>query len=93
VIAVDGPIAALAIINERPDVGLLFTDVVMGPMNGRKLADEARSRRPGLPVVFTTGFSRNAIVHNGVLDPGVILLQKPATLGDLARRVRAALNG
>ncbi|WP_349017724.1 ATP-binding protein [Rhizobium sp. 32-5/1] len=92
VIAVDGAIAALTVIGERPDVRCLFTDVVMAPMNGRKLADEAMRKRPGLPVVFTTGYSRNAIVHNGVLDPGVIFLQKPATLGDLARKVRAALD-
>ncbi|WP_426124416.1 response regulator [Pararhizobium sp. PWRC1-1] len=92
VIAVDGPIAALATIEQRPDVALLFTDIVMPQMNGRLLADEARIKRPGLPVVFTTGYSRNAVVHNGVLDPGVIFLQKPATLGDLARKVRAALD-
>jgi CheY-like chemotaxis protein len=92
VIAVDGPVAALALIEARPDVRLLFTDIVMAQMNGRQLADEARNRRPGLPVVFTTGYSRNAVVHNGVLDPGVIFLQKPATLGDLARKVRMALD-
>ncbi|WP_342633724.1 ATP-binding protein [Neorhizobium lilium] len=92
VVAADGPLAALQIIAARSDVALLFTDVVMAPMNGRKLADEARIKRPGLPVVFTTGYSRNAVVHNGVLDPGVIFLQKPATLGDLARKVRAALD-
>jgi PAS domain S-box-containing protein len=92
VIAVDGPVAALAVIDERRDVTLLFTDIVMAQMNGRQLADEARSKRPGLPVVFTTGYSRNAVVHNGVLDPGVIFLQKPATLGELGRKVRAALN-
>lgn len=65
----------------------------MAPMNGRKLADEATRRWPGLPVLFTTGYSRNAVVHNGVLDPGVIFLQKPATLGDLARKIRMALDG
>ncbi|WP_275784725.1 PAS domain-containing hybrid sensor histidine kinase/response regulator [Pararhizobium gei] len=92
VMPVDGPVAALAAIDERPDVSLLFTDIVMAPMNGRMLADEARRRRPGLPVVFTTGYSRNAVVHNGVLDPDVIFLQKPATLGDIARKPRAALD-
>jgi PAS domain S-box-containing protein len=92
VIPVDGPVAALATIEKRPDVVLLFTDVVMAQMNGRQLADEARTRRPGLPVLFATGYSRNAVVHNGVLDPGVIFLQKPATLGDLARKVRVALD-
>jgi len=92
VVAVDGPVAALKLIDERPDVKLLFTDIVMAPMNGRKLADEIWSKRPGLPVVFTTGYSRNAVIHNGVLDEGVIFLQKPAALGDLARKVRMALD-
>ncbi|WP_426237973.1 ATP-binding protein [Pararhizobium sp. DWP1-1-3] len=92
VIAVDRPSAALAVIDERPDVKLLFTDIVMPQMNGRELADRARVKRPGLSVVFTTGYSRNAVVHNGILDPGVIFLQKPATLGDLARKLRTALD-
>jgi PAS domain S-box-containing protein len=92
VVAVDGPVSALKVIDERPDVKLLFTDIVMAPMNGRKLADEIWSKRPGLPVVFTTGYSRNAVIHNGVLDEGVIFLQKPAALGDLARKVRMALE-
>ncbi|TDK37581.1 hypothetical protein E2F50_12110 [Rhizobium deserti] len=64
----------------------------MAQMNGRKLADEARASRPGLPVVFTTGYTRNAVVHNGVLDPGVIFLQKPSSLGELATKLRAALD-
>ncbi|WP_348270768.1 ATP-binding protein [Rhizobium sp. Root1212] len=92
VVAVDGPFAALKIVDERPDVKLLFTDIVMAPMNGRKLADEIWRKRPGLPVVFTTGYSRNAVIHNGVLDEGVIFLEKPAALGDLARKVRLALD-
>jgi PAS domain S-box-containing protein len=92
VIAVDGPVAALDTIEQRQDVALLFTDIVMAQMNGRQLADQARIKRPGLPVVFTTGYSRNAVVHNGVLDPGVIFLQKPATLGELARKLRVALD-
>jgi CheY-like chemotaxis protein len=92
VLAVDGPIAALQVIDERLDVKLLFTDIVMAPMNGRKLAEEIWSKRPGLPVVFTTGYSRNAVIHNGLLDDGVIFLQKPAALGDLARKVRMGLD-
>jgi CheY-like chemotaxis protein len=63
VIAVDGPLLALAVIEERLDVRLLFTDIVTAQMNGRKLADEARIKRAGLPVVFTTGYSRNAVVQ------------------------------
>ena len=54
-------------------------------MNGRQLADEARRRRPGLKVLFTTGYARNAIVHDGRLDPGVDLITKPFTQAALAR--------
>ncbi|MFN7090553.1 MAG: ATP-binding protein [Allorhizobium sp.] len=92
VVAVEGPVAALGVVEEREDITLLFTDIVMAQMNGRKLADEAKLKRPGLPVVFTTGYTRNAVVHNGVLDAGVILLQKPASLGELARKIRAAID-
>ncbi|MBM0205651.1 response regulator [Micromonospora sp. STR1s_5] len=79
VVAPDAP-AALKMLDAEPDVDLLFTDVVLPPgMNGRELADEASRRRPGLKVLFTTGYSRNAIVHNGRLDPGVNLIGKPFT--------------
>ncbi|HWA47045.1 MAG TPA: ATP-binding protein [Dongiaceae bacterium] len=83
--------AALRLIDANPDIALLFTDIVMPDMNGRKLADEALKRRPGLPILFTTGFSRNAVVHNGVLDPGVNFLAKPFTLQQLAEKIREAL--
>ena len=60
-------------IERRHDIDLLFTDIVMpGGMNGRQLADEAIRRRPGLKVLFTTGYTRNAIVHHGRLDPDVL---------------------
>jgi CheY-like chemotaxis protein len=75
------------------DVALLFTDVGLpGGINGRQLADEARRRRPGLKVLFTSGYARNAIVHHGRLDPGVELLQKPFAFAALAGRVRTALD-
>ena len=61
-------------------------------MNGRKLADEALRRRPDLKVLFTTGYTRNAIVHNGVLDPGVQLIGKPFTIEELAAKVREVLD-
>jgi two-component SAPR family response regulator len=61
-------------------------------MNGRDLADEAVRRRPELKVLFTTGYTANAIVHQGRLDPGVNLLTKPFTYEGLARKVRALLG-
>jgi hypothetical protein len=60
--------------------------------NGRKLADEALRRRPELKVLFTTGYTRNAVVHNGVLDAGVHLIGKPFTIEELAVRVREVLD-
>ncbi len=92
VLEADGGAAALQLIDAHPQIALLFTDVVMPEMNGRKLADEARKRRPGLKVLFTTGYTRNAVVHNGVLDPGVHLIGKPYTIEDLATRVREVLD-
>jgi DNA-binding NtrC family response regulator len=61
-------------------------------MNGRQLADEATRRRPGLHVLYTTGYTRNAIVHHGTLDPGVHLITKPFTLDALARKVAEVLQ-
>lgn len=83
---------ALRLLEQQPDIRLLFTDVVMPAVNGRELADRARARQPGLRILFTTGYTRNAVVHNGLLDPGVRLLTKPFTLEQLARAVRAALD-
>lgn len=83
---------ALKIVEERDTIALLLTDVVMPGLNGRKLADAARDRRPGLKVVYMTGYSRNAIVHQGRLDPDVELLQKPVASDDLAAMVRKVLD-
>lgn len=82
----------LEMLDRHPEVCLLFTDVVMPGMSGRLFADVARQRKPELRVLFTTGYSRNAIVHNGVLDPGVHLLPKPASLEQLALKVREVLD-
>ena len=71
----------------RDDIRLLFTDVGLPGINGRVLAKEAQHRLPGLKVVFTTGYARNAIVHGGLLDPGVELLPKPFTIDSLARKL------
>jgi DNA-binding response OmpR family regulator len=85
--------AALDIVDRHPEIALLFTDVVLaGGINGRALADEALRRRPGLKVLFTTGYTANAIVHHGRLDPGVNLIGKPFTYADLAARVRSVID-
>jgi signal transduction histidine kinase/CheY-like chemotaxis protein len=83
---------ALATLDRVADVKLLFTDVVMPDVNGKKLADEAVRRRPGLKVIFTTGYTANAVVHGGVLDQGVHFISKPFTLEQLAAKVRAVLD-
>jgi CheY-like chemotaxis protein len=84
---------ALALIDSDTPIDLLFTDVVMpGGMNGRQLADEARMRRPKLKVLFTSGYTENAIVHHGRLDPGVLLLAKPYRKLQLAQMIRIALD-
>ena len=92
VIASDGAAEALRVLDGRPEVKLLFTDVVMPEMNGRKLADEALRRRPDLKILFTTGYTPNAVVHGGALDPGVNFLGKPFGLEQLAKKVRAVLD-
>ena len=65
----------------------------MPDMNGRRLADEAVSRRPGLKVLYTTGYAQNAVIHNGALDHGLAVLPKPFSLDTLARKVRRVLDG
>jgi CheY-like chemotaxis protein len=92
VLEADSGAEALRLLEENPKVVLLITDVVMPGMNGRELADEATQRRPGLHVLYTTGYTRNAIVHHGTLDPGVHLITKPFTLDALARKVAEVLH-
>jgi signal transduction histidine kinase len=83
---------ALRLIDEERAITLLFTDIGLpGELNGRNLADEAKRRRPGLKVLFTSGYTRNAIVHNGVLDPGVDLIVKPFTVDALAAKIARVL--
>jgi CheY-like chemotaxis protein len=83
---------ALNVLESRTDIALLFTDIVMPETNGKKLADEALRRLPGLKVIYTTGYTPNAVVHGGVLDPGVQLLTKPFTLEQLAIKIRSVLD-
>ena len=83
---------ALKKLDEHPKIALLFTDIVMPVTNGRKLAEEALARRPDLKVIFTTGFTKNAVVHNGMLDPGVNFIAKPFTLDQLAAKLREVLD-
>jgi CheY-like chemotaxis protein len=90
--AANGP-CALNVLQAEHDVDLLFTDVVLPEgMDGRRLADEALRRRPGLKILFTTGYTRNAIVHNGRLDAGVSLIGKPFSFDALAAKVREVLD-
>ncbi|HEY8139003.1 MAG TPA: CHASE3 domain-containing protein, partial [Methylocystis sp.] len=84
--------AAIDIIRQRADIALMITDVVMPDMNGARLAREAVFRRHNLSVLFITGYTRNAIVHNGVLDKDVKLLTKPFTLEQLAVKMREILD-
>ena len=85
--------AALDLLQSHDRVDLLFTDMVLPDgMHGRMLAEEARRRRPGIKVLYTRVYTRNAIVHNGRLDAGVNLPSKPFTYDSLAARVRRLLD-
>ncbi|MDR3537188.1 MAG: ATP-binding protein [Acetobacteraceae bacterium] len=84
---------AFRLILDRGGIDLLFTDVGLpGGVNGRALADAARNAAIGLKVLFTTGYTRNAILHNGTLDGGVHFLAKPFSLEQLASKIREALD-
>jgi PAS domain S-box-containing protein len=83
---------ALAIVNAGHPFDLLFTDVIMPGVNGRQLSDEILKVRPGLKVLFTSGYTENAIIHHGRLDDGVLLLAKPYRKSDMAVMIRKALG-
>ncbi|MHC6151104.1 CHASE3 domain-containing protein [Bradyrhizobium elkanii] len=92
-IAVPDARAALALVDKGEKFDLLFTDVIMpGGMNGRQLADEVQKRRPGIKVLYTSGYTENAIVHHGRLDEGVLLLAKPYRKAQLAGMLQQALG-
>ena len=92
VLEADGAAAALRLLDAHPEIALLFTDIVMPDVNGARLSDEARRRWPDLKVLFTTGYTRNAVVHDGVRDPSVALIGKPFTIDELAAKVREVLD-
>ena len=90
--AKDGP-EALDILASEPAVDLLFTDVVMpGGMNGRQLAVEAQKRHPGLKTLFASGYSETAVIQDGKLAEGVVMLSKPYEMEELAHYVRSVLD-
>ncbi|MGX5804998.1 CHASE3 domain-containing protein [Bradyrhizobium sp. Arg314] len=91
VIEAAGGEEALQKLGENASIGLMLTDIVMPGMNGRQLAEQARKHSHSLKVVFMTGFTRNAVVHNGVLDHDVHFVAKPFTLEQLAAKLRDAL--
>jgi CheY-like chemotaxis protein len=85
---------ALAALGDGAGIDLLLTDVILpGTLTGKQVADAAQRQRPGLKVLFMSGYTENAIVHHGRLDLGVLLLSKPFRATDLARMVRRALAG
>jgi CheY-like chemotaxis protein len=84
---------ALALADRDASIDLLFTDIIMpGGMNGRKLAEAIRQVRPAIRVLYTSGYTENAIIHHGRLDPGVHLLNKPYSRADLAAKLRVVLG-
>ena len=84
---------ALTVLESGVAIDLLFTDVVMpGPLNGPDLAKRAKALMPNIGVLFTSGYTQNAIVHGGLLDPGVELISKPYSREDLARKIRHVLT-
>jgi CheY-like chemotaxis protein len=92
VISAASPAEALRALDAQADIALLFTDVVMPEINGRRLAEECRRRRPGLRVLFTTGYMHDAAVQHGVLERDVEVLTKPFTVEELGERLRKILH-
>lgn len=84
--------SALELLHKGTHVDLVFTDMMMPGMNGREFARQVRAARPGMRVLFTSGFTENSIVHDGKLDAGFQLLPKPYPLNELARKVREMLD-
>jgi CheY-like chemotaxis protein len=93
VVAASSGAEALDILHQTPGIDLLFTDVVMpGGMGGKELADKTSASHPEVKVLFTSGYTENAVVHHGRLDHGVKLLNKPYRRDQLAAKVREVLD-
>jgi signal transduction histidine kinase len=92
ILEADCTAVALERLAEHDDITVLLTDVIMPGLDGRKLVDAALQSRPDLRILYMTGYTRNAIVHNGVLDPGTRLITKPFTIGELDRELRLILS-
>lgn len=91
--AADGP-SGLELLRTAPRIDLLVTDVGLpGGLNGRQVADAARQLRPGLKVLFVTGYAEAAVMPDGELEPGMAILTKPFAIDDLSRKVEALLRG
>jgi len=90
--AVDGP-SGLKILRDEARIDLLVTDVGLPGMNGRQLADQARESRPGLKIVFITGYAESVAIADGFLQPGMEMITKPFDLDNLSRRIRAMVSG
>jgi len=88
----DSGAVALESLERRDDIAVLLTDVVMPVMDGRQLVEAALQLRPDLRVLYMTGYTRNAIVHNGALDANTHLISKPFTISDLDRELRRLLS-
>jgi CheY-like chemotaxis protein len=88
----NSPLEAIALAEQNSEpIDLLLTDVIMPELNGHDLAIRLRDLRPGLSVLFMSGYTANVIVHRGVLDADVFLLQKPFTSRELAVKVKVVL--
>jgi CheY-like chemotaxis protein len=84
----------LTVLEGEERIDLLFTDVIMpGPVSSRVLSERAKQLRPGIKVLFTSGYTENTIVHNGRLDQGVQLISKPYGREQLAQKLRSVLEG
>lgn len=92
VIEADGAGVALERLEQHPEISVLLTDVVMPGTGGRQLVDRAFEKRPELQVIYMTGYTRNAIVHNGMLDSGTRLLTKPFTMDELERELEEVVS-